>query len=211
MHVLGDVAKVVQGTLQAERQHFDTSQSILRLWAHESMRVFADRFLQDAANDMGRFIEILSTKMQDSFEDADWASVMGDVDDEHYGPIICSFMDEGTEKLSYEEVNDFSQLKQRCEDKLEDYNLEPKLINMNLVLFKDAIRHICRIHRTLWRKPFGDTCVSSEKLYLIFRSQSLASLSRRCVNDAPWEYYAGGSRRIRTSVVGAACILYCRY
>ena len=143
----GDVAKVIQGTLQAERQHFDTSQSILRLWTHECMRVFADRFLEDAADDMGRFIDILSTKMRGNFEDAEWASVMGDVDDERYGPIICSFVDEGTEKLSYEEVGDFTQLKQRCEDKLEDYNLEPKLINMNLVLFKDAVRHVCRIHR----------------------------------------------------------------
>ena len=112
------------------------------------MRVFSDRFLQDSADDMGRFISILSAKMRDNFEDAEWASVMGDVDDERYGPIICSFMDEGTETLSYEEVSDFAQLKQRCEDKLEDYNLEPKLINMNLVLFKDAVRHVCRIHRT---------------------------------------------------------------
>ena len=86
--------------------------------------------------------------MRDNFEDAEWSSVMGDVDDERYGPIICSFMDEGAETLSYEEVSDFAQLKQRCEDKLEDYNLEPKLINMNLVLFKDAVRHVCRIHRT---------------------------------------------------------------
>ena len=112
------------------------------------MRVFADRFLQDSADDMGRFIDILGTKMRDNFEDAEWSSVMGDVDDERYGPIICSFMDEGAETLSYEEVSDFAQLKQRCEDKLEDYNLEPKLINMNLVLFKDAVRHVCRIHRT---------------------------------------------------------------
>ena len=117
------------------------------------MRVFADRFLQDAADDMGRFIDILSTKMRDSFEDAEWASVMGDVDDDRYGPIICSFMDEGTEKLTYEEVSDFAQLKHRCEEKLEDYNLEPKLINMNLVLFKDAVRHVCRIHRTDFGRP----------------------------------------------------------
>jgi dynein heavy chain len=146
---LGDVAKVIQGTLQAERQYFDTSKSMIRLWTHECMRVFADRFLKDSADDIGKFIEAMSQVMRDHFEGAEWAEVMENIDDERYGPIFCSFMSETTEILAYEEVANYSQLKQCCEDKLEDYNLEPKLINMNLVLFKDAIRHICRIHRIL--------------------------------------------------------------
>mmetsp|Transcript_8855 Transcript_8855/g.26550 ORF Transcript_8855/g.26550 Transcript_8855/m.26550 type:complete len:1938 (-) Transcript_8855:1349-7162(-) len=145
---LRDVAKVVQGTLLAKKQHFDTSQSIIRLWAHECMRVFADRFLEDASDDTGKFINILSTRMRDNFEE-DWDTIMDGVDDLRYGPIVCSFMDENAEGLPYEEIRDLVRLTQRCEDKLEDYNLEPKLINMNLVLFRDAVRHICRIHRIL--------------------------------------------------------------
>ena len=62
---------------------------------------------------------------------------------------MASFMEEGVEGVPYEEVTDFPKLKQRLEDKLEDYNLEPKLLSMNLVLFKDAVRHICKIHRVL--------------------------------------------------------------
>ena len=143
----GDVAKVVQGTLQAEKQQFDTSQSILRLWAHECMRVFADRFLLDAADDTGTFINLINNSMQIHFENADWAAVMEGVDDLRYGPIMCSFMGDEASKLPYEEAIDFASLKNCCEDKLEDYNLEPKLINMNLVLFRDAVRHVCRIHR----------------------------------------------------------------
>jgi dynein heavy chain len=143
----GDVAKVVQGTLQAERQYFDTSKSMIRLWTHECMRVFADRFLKDSVDDIGKFIGVMSQVMRDHFEGAEWAEVMEDVDDERYGPIFCSFTSETMGTLPYEEVADYSHLKKCCEGKLEDYNLEPKLINMNLVLFKDAIRHICRIHR----------------------------------------------------------------
>merc|ERR1711871_18260 len=42
-----------------------------------------------------------------------------------------------------------------CEEKLEDYNSEPKLLAMDLVLFRDAIGHICRIHRVLM-EPRGN-------------------------------------------------------
>mmetsp|Transcript_14531 Transcript_14531/g.44899 ORF Transcript_14531/g.44899 Transcript_14531/m.44899 type:complete len:1962 (-) Transcript_14531:344-6229(-) len=146
---LRDVAKVVQGALQADKQHFDTSQSIIRLWCHECMRVFSDRFLQDASEDTARFMDMVNVSMKQNFEDEDWDKVMENVDDLHYGPVLCSFMDDNTGTLAYEEVTDFSLLARRCEDRLEDYNLEPKLINMNLVLFKDAVRHVCRIHRVL--------------------------------------------------------------
>lgn len=181
---LGDVAKVIQGTLQAERQYFDTSKSMIRLWTHECMRVFADRFLKDSADDIGKFIEAMSQVMRDHFEGAEWAEVMENIDDERYGPIFCSFMSETTEILPYEEVADYSQLKQCCEDKLEDYNLEPKLINMNLVLFKDAIRHICRIHRVE-----GDASTAQRRHYMakIYSRRRLSlprSWCRRYPNDA---------------------------
>ena len=150
---LRDVAKVVQGVLQAETKYFDTSDSMLRLWVHECQRVFSDRFVLDHTNDPTVFIEVLTAQLKATFE-ADWRSLMSEVDDDSYGPILCSFMEEGLEGVPYEEVTDFPKLEQRCSDKLEDYNLEPKLLSMDLVLFKDAIRHICRIHRSL-RLPRG--------------------------------------------------------
>lgn len=41
----------------------------------------------------------------------------------------------------YEDLTDFSALKKYMEDQLEDYNMEPGVIPMNLVLFRDAIEH----------------------------------------------------------------------
>merc|ERR1719181_7097 len=143
-----DVAKVVQGMLQAESARFDTPEAMMRLWAHECQRVFSDRFVADALQDSKTFIDLLSAKLKDFFE-TDWRGIMGDVDDDEYGPMIVSFMEEGVEGVPYEEVTDFPKLKQRLEDKLEDYNLEPKLLSMSLVLFKDAVRHMCKIHRVL--------------------------------------------------------------
>lgn len=48
------------------------------------------------------------------------------------------FMKEGE---VYEDLADFSVLKKFMENQLEDYNMEPGVIPMNLVLFRDAIEH----------------------------------------------------------------------
>ena len=41
----------------------------------------------------------------------------------------------------YEDMMDFKALKKYMEDQLEDYNMEPGVISMDLVLFRDAIEH----------------------------------------------------------------------
>lgn len=49
----------------------------------------------------------------------------------------------------YEEVTNFDKLREYLMDQLESYNSQPKLIKMDLVLFKDAITHIAKIYRVL--------------------------------------------------------------
>ena len=41
----------------------------------------------------------------------------------------------------YEDYTDFKAVKTYIENQLEDYNMEPGYIYMNLVLFKDAVEH----------------------------------------------------------------------
>lgn len=41
----------------------------------------------------------------------------------------------------YEDILNFSELKKHMENQLEDYNMEPGIIPMELVLFRDAIEH----------------------------------------------------------------------
>ncbi|GMI05338.1 hypothetical protein TrVE_jg1168 [Triparma verrucosa] len=147
-----DIAKVVQGIVQCDRQYIDTKDSASRLWVHECMRAFSDRFLKDSANDEKVFITILSKYLKDNF-DTSWDSLMDEAIDQEQGPVFASFMKESGDAniLPYEEVQDMSKLKHFLEEKLEDYNMEPKLIPMNLVLFDDAIKHISRIHRILFQ------------------------------------------------------------
>ena len=41
----------------------------------------------------------------------------------------------------YEDIQDFKALKVFMEERLEDFNMEPGIIGMDLVLFRDAIEH----------------------------------------------------------------------
>ena len=45
------------------------------------------------------------------------------------------------ETAVYEDIVDFKALKQYMEEQLEDFNMEPGVISMDLVLFRDAIEH----------------------------------------------------------------------
>jgi dynein heavy chain len=49
----------------------------------------------------------------------------------------------------YEEVTDTPKLRSYLNEKLEQYNMQPKLIKMDLVLFMDAITHIAKIYRII--------------------------------------------------------------
>ena len=158
-----DVANVVQGVLQSNPDHFKSAYGdlglsekdvFLRLWSHECMRVFSDRFVVDAAKDHERFRKLVDSVLKNVFS-SDWASLCDELDKPEEGPVFCSFMTEGDENSPYIEVPKMETLKLRLEDALEMYNMEPKFLNMNLVLFDDAIRHVCRIHRVI-KQPRGN-------------------------------------------------------
>ncbi len=71
--------------------------------------------------------------------------------DQDVGPFISSLlatpMSNG--EKPYDEIFDLSSLKTFLEEQLENYNLEPGLVQMDLVMFRDAMLHLLRIHRTL--------------------------------------------------------------
>ena len=53
------------------------------------------------------------------------------------------------DNAAYDEVREFDRLRELLNDKLQQHNNTPRLLAMNLVLFKDAITHVCRIYRIL--------------------------------------------------------------
>ena len=145
-----DVGKVIAGILSADHKFVDTRESMLRLWAHESCRVFADRFISPV--DVDTFRSIVDDVFKSKLDGASWDSSMSELENPVQGPVFCDFLEDGA---PYSEAKDLNTLKIFLEEKLEDYNLEPGYLPMELVLFRDALRHICRVARIV-RHPRGN-------------------------------------------------------
>eukprot|EP00795_Rhopilema_esculentum_P016694 gene16694-8141_t len=136
---LRDISKVFQGLLRANKDYHDTKSGIARLWVHECFRVFADRLIDE--NDKELFVGFLSDKLG-TMLDFSYHNLCPN----KVPPIFGDFMKEDG---VYEDLLDFKALKTLMENQLEDYNMEPGIISMDLVLFKDAIEHVTRIIRVV--------------------------------------------------------------
>merc|ERR1719269_148538 len=111
-----------------------------RLWLHECERVFSDRLI--SASDEG--------VMKGLFESAAKKHITGVSPEELFveGNIFTSFMSviAGSDKM-YMPIPDMVKLKKSLEEKLAEYN--ENFAAMELVLFKIAMEHICRICRII--------------------------------------------------------------
>ncbi|KAG9346625.1 hypothetical protein JZ751_006936 [Albula glossodonta] len=136
---LRDISKVFQGLLRAHKDYHDTKQSVIRLWIHECFRVFSDRLVNQT--DMEAFIALLSEKLVSLFD-----LTFHNICPSKQPPLFGDFL---KEPRVYEDLTDFKTLKNFMESQLEDYNLTPGVVPMNLVLFRDAIEHIIRVVRVI--------------------------------------------------------------
>ena len=137
-----DISKIIQGMTLADPVEHDQPDKLLRLWSHESMRVLSDRFIN--FSDLNSFISLLDDQLVNVFEQY-YNKLMDGRESPDAGPVFTSFM--ATDK--YQEVTDMDTLKRYCEEMLMEYNDVPGTLPMELVLFRDALRHICRIHRII--------------------------------------------------------------
>ncbi|CAJ1990204.1 dynein heavy chain [Leishmania donovani] len=138
-----DVMRVFPLLYTAEKSVLQSEESIVRLWMHEMQRVFYDRLVD--ATDKGLFIEYLNAELPS----------MGV--NKSYNEVVKAdrliFADVLSDKGVYEQITDMNALTARMNELLETYNDENE-VKMNLVLFLDAIEHVCRISRVL-RLPNG--------------------------------------------------------
>ena len=146
---LRDISKVFQGLLRANRDYYDSRESITKLWVHEVFRVFSDRLVDKEDHEF--FHRLVDDKLITHFNTS-----IKQLYDEKRMSVFADFMSErGNDMAVYEEILDADKLKKFIDDKLQDYNMEPGFIQIDIVLFRDAIEHICRITRIL-RLPCGN-------------------------------------------------------
>ena len=139
-----DLAKVIQGTMQTTKRYYAEKDQILQLWCHECFRVFGDRMWDK--NDTAWLKNQLDQKLLHVLGSS-WETLF----EPFYGecPPFVSFMRADVDDPPYEAVVDPRRLKDLLAEKLEEYAIEPGNTAMDLVLFRDALMHVCRVHRVL--------------------------------------------------------------
>nr|XP_061814136.1 dynein axonemal heavy chain 1-like [Nerophis lumbriciformis] len=142
---LRDLSKIFQGILMAETCMIETKEMLLQLWYHENCRVFQDRLV--CAEDREWFNSLLKTFIEEFGCDFDVVVPCQPI-------LYGDFMVPGALHKVYTFIDDPGKLEEVMLEYMEDYNQNctPK---MKLVLFMDAIEHVCRISRVL-RQPLGN-------------------------------------------------------
>ncbi|KAM9856968.1 dynein axonemal heavy chain 1 [Aulostomus maculatus] len=142
---LRDLSKVFQGILMAEASMIQDKVQLLKLWYHESCRIFQDRLV--CAEDRDWFNTLLKDRIQEfgcSFEEVVPSPPV----------LFGDFMDPEAPNKVYTLIEDIDKLKKVMIEYMDDYN-HVSTSKMKLVLFMDAIEHVCRISRIL-RQPMGN-------------------------------------------------------
>uniref|UniRef100_G1R661 Dynein axonemal heavy chain 1 n=1 Tax=Nomascus leucogenys TaxID=61853 RepID=G1R661_NOMLE len=169
---LRDLSKVFQGMLMANPAKVEDKVQLLRLWYHENCRVFRDRLVNE--EDCSWFDQLLKHCMEQ------WEVTFNKVCP--FQPILYGdFMSPGSDVKSYELITSESKMMQVIEEYIEDYN-QINTAKLKLVLFMDAMSHICRISRTL-RQALGNA------LLLGVGGSGRSSLTRLASHMAEYECF----------------------
>ncbi|KAJ8922597.1 hypothetical protein NQ315_007628 [Exocentrus adspersus] len=143
---LRDLSKVFQGLLMFIPETLTGVNELIRLWYHECCRVFQDRLVND--EDRQWFDSLLRDKIMEYYE-VDPARALGT------GVVLFGdFLDPTQDAAPYIQIHDFDKLTESVNFYLQEYNGQSTK-PMKLVLFLDAISHVCRISRII-RQPMGN-------------------------------------------------------
>lgn len=135
---LRDLSNIYQGLLFSNGVCLPTPSDIIRLWMHEATRVYCDKLVEK--KDIDTFEKLLSDVVKKGFEELDEGAVFA-------RPLLFCHFAEGIGDPKYLPVKEWPVLSKLLNDALASYN---DLVGaMNLVLFEDAMFHICRINRIL--------------------------------------------------------------
>lgn len=135
---LRDVSKVIQGLVRSSPEYHVSSKIMMRLWVHESLRVFSDRLVDET--DQSWFSNQVNSELTAHFDSSLSSVCPGD------SPLFGNFMNPHE---IYEDIKDSNLLREFFQNKLKDFNQVPTFVKMNLIFFRDAMCHLVRIIRVI--------------------------------------------------------------
>ena len=137
---LRDLSRIYHGLTLTVTDRFDSPEKFVRVWRNECCRIFYDRLINDKDREVVK--GHIETLLNDYF-----AEYMKTVLEE---PLLYGdFRTALNPDLSrvYEDLQDYDATRAIFEEILEDYN--DRVARLNLVLFEDALEHLCRAHRVI--------------------------------------------------------------
>ena len=135
---LRDLSQVFSGTLFSTSECVKTQEDIARFWMHETQRVYKDKLSEQ--KDIDLFEKNSKDILKKYFEDMPESSMAKE-------PLIYCHFAKGMGDPKYMPVSDWESLSRTLTEALKGYN--ELNAAMDLVLFEDAMKHICRINRIL--------------------------------------------------------------
>lgn len=124
---------VNQGILFSTSECIQTPIDFIRIWLHECQRVYGDKLIDD--KDIDSFTKMQNDIVKKSFEDIDESIVFDKPN------IYCHFAN-GIGEPKYMPIRDWGVLTKLLQESQNSYN--DLVAAMNLVLFEDAMMHVCR-------------------------------------------------------------------
>lgn len=134
-----ELTNIYQGLCLAGAEDYPKPMNMIRLWLHESYRVFSDRMVDDV--DFNKFTDLIKEVTNKELHSEDQDAI--------HGPdlIFTSFEQSAAGVPKYLAIKSSESLSQSLESALQEYN-ESNTI-MELVLFQAAMEHTSRIARII--------------------------------------------------------------
>ncbi|XP_069808270.1 dynein axonemal heavy chain 9 isoform X2 [Dendropsophus ebraccatus] len=142
---LRDLSNIFQGILFSTPDCLKTPQDLVKLYLHESNRVYRDKMVEE--KDFDTFDKIQTDMVKKFYDDIDET-----LEQVRSMNMFCHFAN-GVGEPKYMPVQSWQSLNKILVDALDNHNEVNAA--MNLVLFEDAMSHICRINRIL-ESPRGN-------------------------------------------------------
>uniref|UniRef100_A0A803TFH7 Dynein axonemal heavy chain 17 n=1 Tax=Anolis carolinensis TaxID=28377 RepID=A0A803TFH7_ANOCA len=132
---LRDLSNIFQGLLFSTHECLKIPSDLVRLWLHEAERVYCDKLVEE--KDQESFGRVMMANCKKFFE----------VNSDPSPPNVFCHFAQGIGDPKYLPVSNIQALNKLLVETLDSYN-EVNAV-MNLVLFEDAVSHVCRINRIL--------------------------------------------------------------
>ncbi|KAK2522722.1 Dnah9 [Columba livia] len=142
---LRDFSNIFQGLLFSTPECLQHPQDLVKLYLHESNRVYRDKMVEE--KDYGTFDKIQLETVKKLYDDIEET-----LEQTKRMNVYCHFA-KGVGEPSYRPVPTWEELNKILVEALESYNEVNAA--MSLVLFEDAMCHVCRINRIL-ESPRGN-------------------------------------------------------